>query len=391
MRVWALVAVAVLAFLPVITGPLNGAADQAKRGRLPDGRAYRTAADGVEMVDYVAELELTVDELNRRVHGLEDELAEKASRIERLQASGLREQGIKERDLLGADANQPAAAESAEAYKPVRCPQPPPCPVCAAGGAASAAESRRDPDCQRDLASVRDEADIFRSAAAAAKDELILARARIESQSREVERLKAVQSAALRGGEERTAEFQSLLNSQSAAAAEKEAAAAASERKAAALQRQVELLERRLAEQASAAAARAEAVRVEQPKASISAAVLREAPAGAAAGGERLSAARIQAVSGLKSSINSGINQLRGLVAERDRRFREYQPRSGALRFKPRPAVSSRGYGLDEISRRAGSAQSVAEMASLDRDLRDIRIAVKDDLTFIERMRKGGR
>jgi len=54
------------------------------RGRLPDGRAFRTDEQGNQLVDYIAELEVNAEALQRRVHGLEDELSEKQRIIERL-------------------------------------------------------------------------------------------------------------------------------------------------------------------------------------------------------------------------------------------------------------------------------------------------------------------
>jgi hypothetical protein len=45
------------------------------RGRLPDGRAFRTDTDGNQVVDYIAELETTVDALTQQIIALEDKLA----------------------------------------------------------------------------------------------------------------------------------------------------------------------------------------------------------------------------------------------------------------------------------------------------------------------------
>lgn len=53
------------------------------RGRLADGRAFRVDAKGNEIVDYVAELEIAVDGLERRVRGLEQEITEKKAIIDR--------------------------------------------------------------------------------------------------------------------------------------------------------------------------------------------------------------------------------------------------------------------------------------------------------------------
>lgn len=46
-----------------------------ERGRLPDGRAFRTDTDGNQVVDYIAELETTVDALTQQVIALEDKSA----------------------------------------------------------------------------------------------------------------------------------------------------------------------------------------------------------------------------------------------------------------------------------------------------------------------------
>lgn len=75
-------------------------ADEAKRGRLADGTAYRVDAQGMELVDYTAELEVQIDELKRRVHGLQFELEEKEDIISALKARGAKEPVLTERDLL---------------------------------------------------------------------------------------------------------------------------------------------------------------------------------------------------------------------------------------------------------------------------------------------------
>ena len=46
---------------------LNLVAEDADRGRLPDGRAYRVDQQGYQLVDYIAELELKVEELQTQL------------------------------------------------------------------------------------------------------------------------------------------------------------------------------------------------------------------------------------------------------------------------------------------------------------------------------------
>ncbi len=58
-------------------------APKANRGRLPDGRAYRIdAASGMRLSDYIAELEVTADDLRRQMVALEDEVSERRRQVE---------------------------------------------------------------------------------------------------------------------------------------------------------------------------------------------------------------------------------------------------------------------------------------------------------------------
>ena len=122
-----------LFFIPVLH------AEEAERGRLPDGRAFRTGVDGTQLVDYIAELEVSVESLNRQVQGLEDENKEKQAVIDRLRGGGEFKPTLQERDL-GARTHQAASRAPVQPQlpcepkvvetvvekiveKPVSCPQ----------------------------------------------------------------------------------------------------------------------------------------------------------------------------------------------------------------------------------------------------------------------------
>ena len=61
-------------------------------GRLPDGRAFRIdQASGLRLSDYIAELEVSADDLRRQVVALEDELNERRQTIEQYE----RQTGVK--------------------------------------------------------------------------------------------------------------------------------------------------------------------------------------------------------------------------------------------------------------------------------------------------------
>jgi hypothetical protein len=63
--------------LLVFVLPCISSAEEADRGRLHDGRAFRTDATGIQLVDHVAELELTIESLNRRLQAAENEVKHK--------------------------------------------------------------------------------------------------------------------------------------------------------------------------------------------------------------------------------------------------------------------------------------------------------------------------
>ncbi|MCO6429308.1 MAG: hypothetical protein J5J00_00480 [Deltaproteobacteria bacterium] len=94
--------------------PAARAEDDA-RGRLPDGRAYRTDEDGVQLVDYVAELELTIESLQRQVQGLESEARERQAVMASLQKSGQAPR-LSEKDIpsKSAEGSSSAAALAAK-------------------------------------------------------------------------------------------------------------------------------------------------------------------------------------------------------------------------------------------------------------------------------------
>ncbi len=90
----------------------------AERGRLPDGRAFRTDVEGTQVVDYIAELEVTIEQLNRRVLGLEDEIRDKKGALERLESGRAAEAILKEKNLLAENA---ALQEAIAKNRPSSC------------------------------------------------------------------------------------------------------------------------------------------------------------------------------------------------------------------------------------------------------------------------------
>ena len=76
-------------------------AEPAKKdaGRLPDGRAYRIDPSGYRIIDELAELEVSVSDLERQNSALENETAEKQKIIEQLRQGKCAAAAISETDL----------------------------------------------------------------------------------------------------------------------------------------------------------------------------------------------------------------------------------------------------------------------------------------------------
>lgn len=75
------------------------------RGRLPDGRPFRTDIEGNQVVDYIAELELAVENLTRQTQGLEYEVQQKQNAIDSLNGNITQ---LKEKNII---AEQPKVQE----------------------------------------------------------------------------------------------------------------------------------------------------------------------------------------------------------------------------------------------------------------------------------------
>lgn len=110
--------IGILSFVGVLVLSLSVVAEESPRGRLADGRAYRTDESGTQLVDYIAELEVNAEAMNRRIVGLEDELADKVRIIERLNrgetgALALRGE-LKERSLTEAHSAETSRVSTGE-------------------------------------------------------------------------------------------------------------------------------------------------------------------------------------------------------------------------------------------------------------------------------------
>lgn len=69
--------IAIFGIAMTIVAPTLSFSESFETGRLADGRAFRTGANGVQLVDHVAELEMNVEALTRRLEAAENEIRHK--------------------------------------------------------------------------------------------------------------------------------------------------------------------------------------------------------------------------------------------------------------------------------------------------------------------------
>lgn len=456
---------AIFLSLSVVSLSARVLADDPARGRLPDGRAFRTDSDGVQLVDYIAELEVNIEALNRRVSGLEGEVTEKQHQIERLAAGQGNVVGaISERDL-GAGSSRsfqqrvenkacPVCAE------PVRCPEERTRPIpetCSCAGEVQQTTARLERqiadlkidlgaeqrahqeeiqgyesrlaavqqrlgaapqhDCSSEVAKVTYEVNQARTQLERARAELVEARAARElalSQSQEEnsgarrEAAKLAQSlVALQEelrevqGQRSTAEasLSKFESERSALVALREKDKVELERLRTDLTKSQEALSEaqgkvlRVAMNSPTAPSSAQMPpRGALPSTGESRAMLRGAnelrDTTEDAGPQRgtLLAARERAVDALRGSINGELTRLTALVSERDRVLAQYRSAPRPVQIRPAETTSSRGRDLRALSAATREASSVYELSLLQRDIREIRTKLQDDLSLMNRM-----
>jgi hypothetical protein len=420
---------------------------QSEKGRLPDGRAYRTDDEGLQLVDYIAELEVSVEDLKRRVVGLEDEVADKVQIIERLTTSqnAKGRDSVQERDLV-------AAATSVKAPQnppPVQCPPQRSCAPCQPESPDSSScrafvepVTEKLQNALQQLRELRSEntqlvnttqaqsnlkREIDRERASR-NDEVLLYQTKIQELERS---LRAISCPALDCSAE-ISRVVSVKDRELSLAAEERAALeravatlkteqARIQEQAAALQRtaiveadtsdltielalarsEISSLKSRLEERESSSAKAvpvrphsSQAPLAERPAVQVASASLDQRAALRRAAGVTSSeansgtanAARDRAVESVRGTIFSEFNRVRDSVSNRDRLFREFNSRSQKIGFKPSSAVSNSGRSLSDLNTAIRQARSMIELSIVRRELLEVRGKMNEDIQFMNRM-----
>ena len=309
------------------------------RGRLPDGRAFRTDAQGLQLIDYTAELELNIETLNRRVQSLEDELAERDRRLSSKSSAASHE--LQER-TLGA-----AAAPVVQ-----RCPPAPQltCPVL---------------DCSGEVAEAQ--------------------AAFLEKAKGRDETIAAYQQAIERQGM-RAKTFTEQLARQTAQLSDQASALEAAQSQLVRLQRDnAELtvkLDRMNAERETLVARVSQATTVREsapPETRIA------EPRAA------LSLARLQAVDSVRGTINRELNELNALLATRTSAYSNRKNRSGPVTFTLQTPRSRTGKTPVMIREEIRAADQMRQLTALRAEIQHIKNLIQEDIALIQRMDRSGR
>lgn len=334
----------------LISGNLALCDSKSNVGRLPDGRAYRTDAEGNQLVDYLAELELSVENLNRQVRGLEDEVKTKQATIERLEQAKPVPATVSERDLIGKESSGKRDTRAGAATAIAGSPTSVTCPVCQPPtelcGAQNRIISQLNATLEETKTDLQVEKQLNEKRTAALQHQLASLQSDLEISRGETQSLRASLS---QNSEQMNAAQEALNDSREAA------------------------------EQARAELARVERERAQaaaQTRASLS---LSEAPAS-------LSASRMRAVEIIRGKLQTQFNQVRGLLGTRDELYKRYSKQKHVVAFKPARASSSRGMALADVTKALRQAGSVSELSLLSHDLSEIEGKLQEDIGLMKRM-----
>lgn len=422
------------------------------RGRLADGRAFRTDAQGNQLVDYIAELEMSVEQLNRKVNGLEFEVAEKQKQVDRLQSQGISDRKLAERDLLngqaakfsesvrGADNHNIPAQQFKESQPAVSCP-PQECSVQVAPvqqllektrfdlGVVQKINDKRQQDiqslqielqqnkllCDQQLSKFQSEMAKFTCPKSEAGPELVNLRTQLNTANQQLSDARALIQASKTSTGSQIATLTSQLGDY--------------QNKNQDLERQVYALKKQLmdkdaiiqAKNDQLLSSRTELQQVKtnilestKPVVAVAQANTSQSDAATVATSNNpalvqpkflsqkaaetvseqprasVSLARVRAVESIRGNLKAELNKIRDLVSTRDTLFQGYSQLGKELTFRPSQLVSSRNNSLAAIQQQLKNAVSVYELSGLARDIKEIRAKVSDDIELIKRMKRMG-
>ncbi len=375
-----------------------------KRGRLPDGRAYRTDRAGNKIVDYVAELELNLEAKERQIQSLKRQLKELNAKVNLLRENSYElNKGVKEVDLL---ANQDNNQDKGEGESRITA-------AVKEGGSTREASLKsaeeeiakleeRIKALEKELNFSRESAKKYQSAYREEKERATRIEARVKTlegilakKENEEKLARKSQDSVLRAYKEKVKEAEERLkeaNKEIALLREK-LLTFAKTAKPVKQRREVALLAPRV-------------FKVVEPKASFKESIKGKNLAKSKEAKARLSfnkgynaaKERNRARASIKSKISyferrrlqlySMLGEINNLLRKRDQEFKEFNKTSKHLKLLTTAPSSKRGNTLANIKRLIAKAKSEKDLSFALSELLDIKRKIKEDLNTVKRLRK---
>ncbi len=313
-------------FILISAVPLR--AEEALRGRLADGRAYRTDSQGIQLVDQVAELQVTVDTLKRQLEASENEVALKSSLIAEMQSAPVGE---------------------------LRCP---PQPHLLSEAAVSG-------DNQEIHQAIVEE--LQKSQAEALAKVEARAQAEVTALKSELERVRTDSHDALAQAERARAKSEQVLDER---------------------YKEISLLRAKLKiADEQIALFHTNNGRTDSARASIIPSRVLSAGTGQPAL-EDEKRVRSQAAAGVKKSLKEEFTQVRAMLSERDALFQEHAGPGRELQLRPSTIQTSQNRTLDQLEKDVENETSLSMLSLMSRELHDIKEKISDDMSLIRRVGK---
>lgn len=389
---------------------LAAAAEPGTRGRFPDGRAFRTDVQGTQIVDYIAELELSLEQQERRLRGLEYELEEKQRVIERFKGRRVGKDGLVERDLVMLEDSSEQAREAQVMGERVLISGTVPGANTEDGFVSPATTDAllcSQEECSQHLNVMREKLYIARESTEIDRQVFLVEKEEMNGQILSLQKKlteRDVETQILRSKLSETSDTAKLQMEDALQRARAEVQQADSRTQALKLEQAGANQPRLLAANApvNERAGTSDTIRASikpdelsgVPGAYSAKAVVREVKIKAAPRAPRkvtLSKARLQAIETLKGSLKTELNKISSLMTTRRKLFADYAKsgRKGVI-IKPSKALSSNKRSIEMVSAGLDKAVTVRDLAVYQRDIRDIRNTLNEDIALVKRMQRLG-
>ena len=374
--------------------------DETPRGRLSDGRAFRTDQEGNQLVDYIAELEVNLDTAQRQVVALQDQIGDKQRRIDRLEVGKPADSVVNEKDLsVGSSPVKQSITTTGFSAENLKEACAPIVEKAVAQRVEQANSQTRE--CQDSVARIAESAKL---SAANQKGESN----KVESLERELMAREAMlqQLQSDTSKESTIASLQSEILEKNRKLGEQQDQLAMlressekSSRSDAASVNELESVRKELAardallstQQNEIATLKSQttslrSVRQESTSPAITTSTVISQPAVSTSSATTLNASRDRAFDTMRGRNTTELTKLRNLIASRDQLYASYKSKPHPVQFSPSAAQTQNGETLSSIETKLANARSMREFSNITRDIQEIQAKIGDDIGLMKRM-----